>query len=161
MEYWFDKGIDGFRMDVITYISKEIPFTEPIKGVELFDWEEFYSMGPKLHEYLQEMHDEVLSKYDIMTVAEGPGINPENVLPMIKDDGSELNMAYHFDHTNMGLRPRRMWSDEARNMVEFKNINRRWMKVLERGGWIGTFLGNHDQPRMVTRWGNDLSLIHI
>jgi oligo-1,6-glucosidase len=155
MHFWFEKGIDGFRMDVITFISKDTSFP-PIP--EKYDgklWDYFYAEGPHLHDYLQEMNREVLSHYDIMTVAEGPGTTTENVLDLVSEDRHELQMSYHFDHTYLGLLPRKMIAPVARNLIEFKNIFTRWDAVFVDKGWGTVYLGNHDQPRMVSRWGND------
>ena len=156
MRFWFDKGIDGFRMDVITFISKDIPFVElPAKYSGNFV--QYYAEGPRLHEYLQEMNREVLSKYDIMTVAEGPGTNTENVLDFVDEDRHELNMSYHFDISNLGHKDlaKKLMSPEGWNFLEFKEIFSKWDAVFAEKGWGTVYLGNHDFPRLVSRWGND------
>lgn len=156
MRFWFDKGIDGFRMDVITFISKELPFIElPEKYNGNFV--QYYAEGPRLHEYLQEMNREVLSKYDIMTVAEGPGTTTENVLDFVDEDRHELNMSYHFDISNLGHKDlaKKLMSPEGWNFLEFKEIFSKWDAVFAERGWGTVYLGNHDFPRMVSRWGND------
>ena len=155
MHFWFKKGIDGFRMDVITFISKDLsypPIPEKYQGKM---WDYFYASGPHLHDYLQEMNREVLQYYDIMTVAEGPGTSIENVLDFVDKDRKELNMSYHFDHAYLGLLPRKVVGTEGCQLVDLKAIFTRWDKALEQKGWGTIYFGNHDQPRMVSRWGND------
>jgi oligo-1,6-glucosidase len=156
VRFWFDKGVDGFRMDVITFISKDLPFKElPAKYVGNFV--QYYAEGPKLHEYLQEFNREVLSKYDIMTVAEGPGTTMENVLDFVAEDRNELNMSYHFDISNLGHKDlaKKLMLPEGWDFREFKEIFVKWDKVFDEKGWGTVYLGNHDFPRMVSRWGND------
>ncbi|MBX7171509.1 MAG: alpha-glucosidase [Pyrinomonadaceae bacterium] len=156
VRFWFEKGVDGFRMDVITFISKDLPFKElPEKYNGNFV--QYYAEGPKLHEYLQEFNREVLSKYDIMTVAEGPGTNTENVLDFVDEDRHELNMSYHFDISNLGHKDlaKKLMLPEGWDFREFKEIFIKWDKVFDKKGWGTVYLGNHDFPRMVSRWGND------
>jgi oligo-1,6-glucosidase len=155
MHFWFKKGIDGFRMDVITFISKDTAFPPMPAQFQPNGWDNFYASGPHLHEYLQEMNREVLSYYNCLTVAEGPGTSVEDVLDMVDEDRHELQMNYHFDHTYMGYLPRKMLSGEPKDLVAFKNVFTKWDKALAEKGWGAIYLGNHDQPRMVTRWGND------
>lgn len=156
VKFWFDKGIDGFRMDVITFISKHVPFVElPEKYNGNF--RNYYFDGPRLHEYLQEMNREVLSKYDVMTVAEGPGTSPENILDFVGEDRRELNMSYHFDISNLGHKnvAKKLVDPNGWDFLEFKKIFARWDEALKDEGWGTVYLGNHDFPRMVSRWGND------
>lgn len=156
MRFWFDKGIDGFRMDVITFISKDTSFP-PIPERFERNFIEFYANGPYTHDYLREMNREVLSRYDIMTVAEGPGTTADDTLDYVDPDRHELNMSYHFEGVGLGLQPHSMklvdpngWS-----LVEFKAIYSKWNDVFAEKGWGTIYLGNHDQPRMVSRWGDD------
>ena len=156
VRFWFEKGVDGFRMDVITFISKDLPFKdlpEKYNG----NFVQYYAVGPRLHEYLQEFNQAVLSKYDIMTVAEGPGTTTENVLDFVDEDRNELNMSYHFDISNLGHKDlaKKLMSPEGWNFLEFKEIFSRWDAVFNEKGWGTVYLGNHDFPRMVSRWGND------
>ena len=156
VRFWFDKGVDGFRMDVITFISKDLPFKElPAKYDGNFV--QYYAEGPKLHEYLQEFNREVLSQYDIMTVAEGPGTTTENILDFVDEDRHELNMSYHFDISNLGHKDlaKKLMSPEGWDFREFKEIFIKWDNVFKDKGWGTVYLGNHDFPRMVSRWGND------
>ncbi len=156
VKYWFDKGIDGFRMDVITFISKDIPFVElPEKYHGNFV--QYYAEGPRLHEYLQEMNQTVLSKYDVMTVAEGPGTTTENVLEFVDEARGELNMSYHFEISNLGHKDlaKKLIDPKGWSFSEFKEVFRKWDAVFADKGWGTVYLGNHDFPRMVSRWGND------
>ncbi len=156
MRFWFDKGIDGFRMDVITFISKDTSFP-PIPERHERNFIEFYANGPYTHDYLKEMNREVLSKYDIMTVAEGPGTTADDTLDYVDPDRHELNMSYHFEGVGLGLRPNSMkiLDPDGWSLVEFKAIYSKWNDVFAEKGWGTIYLGNHDQPRMVSRWGND------
>lgn len=156
MRFWFEKGIDGFRMDVITFISKDPTFPElPEKYGG--DFVQYYAEGENRHAYLQEMNREVLSKYDIMTVAEGPGTTTENVLDYVGEDRKELNMSYHFDISNLGHKnlQKKLIDPNGWDFLEFKRIFTEWDAVFEEKGWGTVYLGNHDFPRMVSRWGND------
>lgn len=156
VRFWFDKGVDGFRMDVITFISKDLPFKDLPEKYD-GNFVQYYAEGPKLHEYLQEFNREVLSKYDIMTVAEGPGTNTDNVLNFVDEDRSELNMSYHFDISNLGHKDlaKKLMDPNGWNFLEFKEIFRKWDACFDEKGWGTVYLGNHDFPRMVSRWGND------
>jgi len=160
MNWWFKKGIDGFRMDVIPFIAKDTTF--PVINQEELNknyegrWDVFMASGPHLHNYLQEMNKEVLSKYDVMSLAEGAGMLKSTALNFVDEDRKELNMGYHFDGVNLGYEPgyfKKMnpnWS-----LIEFKKIYSDWDAVYKDKGWGTIYLGNHDQPRMVSRWGND------
>lgn len=155
MHFWFKKGIDGFRMDVITFISKhdDYPeFEEKYQGHKMID---AYAQGPRLHEYLHEMNREVLQHYDIMTVAEGPGTHTDNVLNLVDADRQELNMNYHFDHQGIGVGDRFIVNDDFQNLVKFKQVMSEWDAALADKGWNTVYFGNHDFPRMVTRWASD------
>lgn len=155
MHFWFKKGIDGFRMDVITFISKHDGYPEfpaECQGTAMID---VYAKGPRLHEYLHEMHQQVLQHYDCMTVAEGPGTHTDNVLDLVAEDRQELHMNYHFDHQNIGVGERFLINDDFQNLVKFKDVMSQWDAVFNEKGWGTIYFGNHDFPRMVTRWGND------
>jgi len=156
MRFWFDKGVDGFRMDVIPFISKDTTFPE-IPAQYNGDWGRFYANGPHVHQYLQEMNREALSKYDVMTVAEGAGVTTADALDYVAADRNELNMLYHFEGVSLGYLPDSLKIPDPKgySVVEFKNIYSKWDGVFADQGWGTIYLGNHDQPRMVTRWGND------
>lgn len=155
MHFWLKKGIDGFRMDVITLLSKDITYPERPEIYKDKHWEYFYAFGPKLQDYLEEMNREVLSHYDIMTIGEGPGLTTENVLDLVTEDSQMLNMAYNFEQTYIGVLPRKMLGENYQDLVAFKRIQSKWDATLNSKGWGAIYLGNHDQPRMLTRWVDD------
>ncbi|MGH9908769.1 MAG: glycoside hydrolase family 13 protein [Pyrinomonadaceae bacterium] len=156
MRFWFDKGVDGFRMDVIPFISKDTTFPE-IPPQYQGDWGRFYANGPRVHEYLQEMNKKVLSKYEVMTVAEGAGVTAEDALDYVDADRNELDMLYHFEGVSLGYLPNSLKIPDPKgySLIGFKDIYSKWDTVFSEKGWGSIYLGNHDQPRMVTRWGND------
>ena len=155
MHFWFKKGIDGFRMDVITFISKHLnypEFPDEFQGSEMIHK---YADGPNLHKFLHEMNTKVLQKYDVVTIAEGPGTSPGNVLNLVDEDRKELNMSYHFDHQNIGINSKFILQDDFQDLVKFKKVFIEWENALANKGWQAVYLGNHDFARMVTRFGND------
>src|SRR5882724_519596 len=156
MKFWFDKGVDGFRMDVIPFISKDTSYPA-LPAQYNGDFVKYYANGPHLHEYLQAMNKEVLSKYDIMSVAEGIGVTTKDALNFVDSSRQELNMLYHFEGVGLGYLPGQFKTMDPKgySLLEFKKIYSRWDSVFEERGWGTIYLGNHDQPRMVTRWGND------
>jgi oligo-1,6-glucosidase len=155
MKFWFDKGVDGFRMDVIPFISKDTTFPE-MPAEFNGDWGKFYRSGPHTHEYIQEMNREVLSKYDVMSIGE-IGATPDEAHLFVDEDRNELNMLYHFEGVDFGYLPsgKKMIDPKGWSLVKFKEIYSKWSDNFEQKGWGTIYLGNHDQPRMVTRWGND------
>jgi oligo-1,6-glucosidase len=161
MRFWFDKGIDGFRMDVIPFIAKDTTF--PVITQKELDekyggaWDHYMATGPHLHDYLKEMNREVLSKYNCMSVAEGAGVTTATAHDFVDADRHELNMLYHFEGVSLGFVPGKFKEVEPGgiNLIAFKNLYSKWDSVFEEKGWGTIYLGNHDQPRMVTRWGND------
>ncbi|QQZ10446.1 glycoside hydrolase family 13 protein [Heyndrickxia vini] len=157
MKYWLDKGIDGFRMDVINFISKVpgLPNGENVQGKKYASGANFYMNGPKIHEYLQEMNQEVLSKYNIMTVGEMPGVDVEMAKQYTGENRNELNMVFQFEHVDLDSGPKGKWDLKDLNFHEFKASFTKWQKGLEGVGWNSLYLNNHDQPRMVSRFGDD------
>lgn len=156
MKFWFEKGIDGFRMDVISFISKDTSFPELPESYN-GEFIPFYSNGPKLHDYLKEMNQSVLSKYDIMTVGEAPGIGIDRALEFVDEDRKELNMFFHFDLMELDRQDGEpfLMSKVPWKLTEFKKIHSDWDAVFAKKGWGSVFLNNHDFPRSVSRWGND------
>ena len=152
MRFWFDKGIDGFRMDVIPFISKDTSFP-PIPAQYHGDYFTYYANGPQLHNYLQEMNREVLSKYDVMTVAEGAGVTSSQALNFVDPSRHELDMLYHFEGTGVKYVPNA--TPPTYSLLEFKQVYSKWEQVFADKGWGTVYLGNHDQPRMLSRWGDD------
>lgn len=161
MKMWFDKGVDGFRMDVIPFISKDTTFPvitqKDINEKYNGDWSQYLASDPYLHDHLQEMNREVLSKYDVMTLAEGAGATKATMMNFVDPDRHELNMAYHFDGVSLGYLPNefKQMDPNGFKLTEFKKIYSEWDSVFAGKGWGTIYLGNHDQPRMLTRWGND------
>ena len=155
LKFWFDKGVDGFRMDVIHFISKDLPFKE-LPAEYNGDFGKYYGSGPKRHEYVQEMNREVLSKYDVMTLGEA-GATQEDAHNYVDEDRNELNMIYHYEGVNLGYSPKgkKILDPKGWKLTEFKDVYTRWDKNFAEKGWNTVYLGNHDQPRIVTRWGND------
>jgi oligo-1,6-glucosidase len=147
MKYWADKGIDGFRMDAYQFAAKDTTFPAFPKGFEK-NFNQYYGMVTGLHGYLQQMNKEVFSKYDIMTVAEGAGNTYEDAHNMVDADRHELNMAYAFDGVDIA-------KSNGYSVVHFKEVFTKWDSVFADKGWLSIFLANHDQARLVSRYGND------
>ena len=150
MNFWCEKGIDGFRMDVISMISKDQAFPDGETHGGLYgDFGPYSVHGPRVHEYLQEMNREVLSKYDVMTVGETSGVTIEEAQKYAGDDREELNMVFQFEHVeNDGDNGK--WTTERYDFKEFKKIMIKWQEELAGKAWNSLFLGNHDQPRSVS-----------
>ncbi len=161
MRFWLNKGVDGFRMDVISFISKDtiFPIITPKILNEKYNgsWSQYYASGPYLHQYLRQMNRDVLSKYNIMTVAEGAGVTTKTAPKFVDSDRHELNMLYHFDGVDYGYLPGiyKKLAPNGYDLVGLKEVYSKWDSIFEHRGWGTIYLGNHDQPRMVSRWGND------
>lgn len=156
MKWWCDKGIDGFRMDVISMISKDQRYPDgEVKDGLYGDAGPYYFHGPRVHEFLQEMNREVLSKYDIMTVGETSGVTVEDAKLYAGADRNELNMVFQFEHVGIGDGAYGKWTTERYDFMEFKEIMNHWQEKLDDDTWNSLFLDNHDQPRCVSRFGND------
>ncbi|MFL0266737.1 glycoside hydrolase family 13 protein [Candidatus Clostridium radicumherbarum] len=156
MKFWLDKGIDGFRMDVINLISKVQGLPDGEKGQNALYGNGFpyAANGPRVHEYLQEMNKEVLSKYDIMTVGETPGVNPETAKLYVNNDRHELNMLFQFELMDIDSGMDK-WDIKPWKLTDFKKIMLKWYEGLKEKGWNSVYLNNHDQPRLISRFGND------
>lgn len=156
MKWWCDKGIDGFRMDVISMLSKDQNFPDGVVKDGLYgDTGPYCFHGPRVHEFLQEMNREVLSKYDIMTVGETSGVTIEGAKLYAGEERKELNMVFQFEHVSIGDGAYGKWTTERFDFIEFKKIMNRWQEELDENTWNSLFLDNHDQPRCVSRFGND------
>jgi oligo-1,6-glucosidase len=151
MKFWLDKGVDGFRMDVIPFISKRegLPNLPPDA---MSHPQYFYAMGPHLHEYLQEMNKEVLSKYDVMTVGEAFGVTLDQTPTLVDERRNELNMIFNFDAVRLN-RNGEVWRDWK--LTELKAIYTKQDQALDSHSWNTVFLSNHDNPRVVSAFGND------
>lgn len=155
MRWWCDKGIDGFRMDVINMISKDEEFPDGKNVNGLFgDFSPYVMNGPKVHEFLREMHDEVLSHYDLMTVGETPNVTTEEAKKYAGEETNELNMIFQFEHVEFGGEIGK-WTDKKIPLVELKRIMSKWQTELEGHAWNSLYWNNHDQPRAVSRFGDD------
>lgn len=157
MTWWCDKGIDGFRMDVISMISKYPGLPDGPENGNGYTGNTSCD-GPNIHKYLREMNEKVLSKYRLITVGECPGVNAEQAKKYANIDGSELDMIFQFEHVSGStLKPchHGKWDGEAMTMPELRANFTKWQKDLEGCAWNSLFLSNHDQPRCVSRFGND------
>lgn len=155
MRFWCDKGIDGFRMDVINCIGKddEIPLEKPLNNGYYTNFP--YGNHPRAAQYLREMNREVLSHYDLMTVGETGGVSPEHASRYAPADGSVLSMIFQFEHVDMdsyGLED--PYAEAEFDLPRFKEIMTRWQTELRGKAWNSLYLGNHDQPRPIQRWGS-------
>ncbi|RKR80779.1 oligo-1,6-glucosidase [Mucilaginibacter gracilis] len=148
MKFWINKGIDGFRMDAFQFVSKDITWPAFPKGYEK-NIVKYYGMGPQLHTYLKEMNREVMSKYKVMTVAEGAGSTLKDAHDLVDHDRHELNMAFHFEVMDLNN------NGKGYSLLKMKKIFTKWDSAFARKGWVSIFLANHDNPRMVSKFGND------
>ncbi|KAF2197398.1 alpha-glucosidase-like protein maltase [Delitschia confertaspora ATCC 74209] len=162
LRFWLDRGVSGFRMDVINLISKVQSFPDAennVQGHKYASGDKFFANGPRLHEFLQEIHREVLSKYDVMTVGETPFVrDEEEIIKVVGAERRELNMIFAFDLVDIDNVPGdfKFASVHPWNAVDLKNIiNRLQRLMLERDGWNSVFCENHDQPRSVSRYTDD------
>ena len=147
MKFWADKGIDGFRLDAFQFAAKDTTFPTFPKGFEK-NFIRYYAMQGNLHGFLQEMNKEVLSKYDVMSVSEGAGNSFEDAHNLVDANRKELNMAYAFDGVDIA-------TPEGYSLSHFKEVFSRWDSAFATNGWLSVFLANHDQARLVSRFGND------
>lgn len=150
MTWWCDKGIDGFRMDVISMISKTKEMPDGKNG----DFGPYCIHGPNVHHYLREMNEKVLSKYDIMTVGETAGVTTTLAQQYAGEDAHELDMVFQFEHVD-GDGKYGKWTDEKIPLVTLKKTLSRWQTELYGKAWNSLFWDNHDQPRAVSRFGDD------
>lgn len=155
MNRWCEKGIDGFRMDVISLISKDQSFPDGPTYGGLYGSFESCSNGPRVHEFLQEMNKKVLSKYDIMTVGECAGVTLEEAKRYANSNGSELNMVFQFEHTGLDDDSTMKWSTKKMPLVPLKENLTKWQNGLNEVAWNSLYFCNHDQPRIVSRLGSE------
>jgi len=155
MRFWLDKGIDGFRMDVIPFISKRMEFLDTNQSDFGKVIEDVYANGPKVHDYIQEMYREALAPYDVMTVGEGSGIPPHLANLYVGSDRKELSMIFHFGHMGIDHGAGGRFDPKTWQLADFKRIFKEWNEAVGEVGWVNVFLDNHDFPRMVSRFAND------
>ncbi|MCP8969179.1 glycoside hydrolase family 13 protein [Ectobacillus ponti] len=157
MRFWLDKGVDGFRMDVINMISKVPgwPDGEKQPGQLYGDGTPFILNGPRIHEFLQEMNREVLARYDIMTVGEMPGATTDLAIQYTAPERKEVNMVFTFEHMDLDSAPGGKWNLKPLNLLDLKDNLTKWQTALHDKGWNSLYWNNHDQPRIVSRFGND------
>ncbi len=156
MTWWCDKGIDGFRMDVISMISKPEGLPDGVRpqGALYADYSVTCN-GPHVHEYLQEMNKKVLSKYDIMTVGECAGVTIEEAKKYANSEGTELNMVFQFEHVGLDGGSVNKWCTDKISIPALKENLTKWQKKLAEVAWNSIYFCNHDQPRVVSRLGDN------
>ena len=147
MKFWAGKGIDGFRLDAFQFSAKDTTFPKFPGGYEK-NFMLYYAMGPHINDYLKEMNQQVFSKYNVMTVAEGAGNSFADAHKLVDADRKELDMAYAFEGVDIA-------KPEGYSLLHFKEVFSRWDSAFAEKGWLAIFLANHDQARLVSRFGND------
>lgn len=157
MRWWVDRGVDGFRMDVINFISKRYPLTDGavVEGQALsFDGP--YVDGPRMDEFFQEMNREVLTGQNLITVGETPGVTVQKASDYTDPARSEIGMVFQFEHMGLDSQPSGgKWALKPLHLPDLKENFARWQNGLEGRGWNSNYWNNHDQPRIVSRWGDD------
>jgi trehalose-6-phosphate hydrolase len=152
MRYWAEKGVDGFRLDVVNLLSKDQRFPSDDKG----DGRRFYTDGPRIHEYLHEMNQAVFAHHDLMTVGEMSSTTIDHCINYTRPDRNELNMTFNFHHLKVDYPNGDKWTRADFDFISLKNILSEWQtKMHDGGGWNALFWCNHDQPRIVSRFGDD------
>ncbi|MFB6184626.1 MAG: alpha-glucosidase [Haloarculaceae archaeon] len=150
LRWWLEKGVDGFRMDVINYLSKPEGYPDGDPDAERTG-KELFGNGPRLREYLRELDAEVFSDYDVMVVGETSDVDVETARGYIEDG---LDMTFQFEHMGVDCGPGGRWDPVAFDLREFKAVIDRWQTGMYPDGWNAPYLGNHDQPRAVSRFGD-------
>ena len=153
--YWMDKGVDGFRLDVIPLISKRLPFENTVLTRFNDIVREVYSNGPRVHEFIRELNEKILAGKDVVTVGEGPGITTVTGPLYVNEDRRELDMIFHLDHMFLGYGEGGRFDPVPYSLYDIKKIITDWDTSIGSKGWISIFMDNHDFPRMVSRFGND------
>ena len=155
VEFWLEKGIDGFRLDVFNIMSKPEGYPD---GDPEDDWVgmDQFADGPNIHEYYRDLYDEVISNYDVMTVGEGMNLSPREAKRYCGESGDGLNMTYHYGHTLLDYGEDGWWDIVDWEVEEMREVLTRWVQQLEvTDAWNTVYLGTHDTPRIVSRFGND------
>lgn len=159
MRWWCGRGVDGFRMDVISFISKTPQMPDGVQkpGSRYGSFAPYVVNGPRVHEFLQEMNREVLSRYDLLTVGECSGLTVEEACRYANEDGTELSMAFQFEHMDLDGGESFKWNLRKIDLVELKENLSKWQYALDGKAWNSLYWCNHDQPRIVSRLGDDSS----
>ncbi len=159
MNWWLDRGVDGFRMDVINFISKvtDLPDGEVPEGALYGDAYPYFGQGPRLHEFLHEMHQRVfLGRGDrYLTVGEMPGVDVEQARRFTDPANGELDMVFQFEHVDLDHGPGGKWDHRPASVLDLKRNLSKWQEGLADVGWNSLYWNNHDQPRVVSRFGDD------
>ncbi|MCP3030997.1 alpha,alpha-phosphotrehalase [Halobacillus sp. A1] len=156
MRFWGEKGVDGFRLDVINLISKDQDFPNDDGSVAPGDGRKFYTDGPKVHEYMQEMNREVFEPYDLMTVGEMSSTTIEHCIRYTAPERKELSMTFNFHHLKVDYPNGEKWTKAPFDFQQLKQILSTWQENMYKGqGWNALFWCNHDQPRVLSRFGDD------
>ena len=156
MNWWLKKGVDGFRMDVISLISKEPGLPDKETGINGYATFNVSANGPHVHEYLQEMRQKALNNADTITVGECSGVTLEEAKKYARSDEKELNMVFQFEHMDVDSDEKAgKWTTRKMDLRDLKEILTRWQKGLQDIAWNSLYWENHDQPRSVSRFGND------
>ena len=160
MNWWLKKGVDGFRMDVISLISKQPDLPDGKPGINGYASFNEPANGPHVHEYLQEMREKVLNNADTITVGECSGVTLEEAKKYARSDEKELNMVFQFEHMDVDADADNKWTDKKMDLREMKAVLTKWQKGLEDIAWNSLFWENHDQPRSVSRYADDSAKYH-
>ena len=160
MNWWLEKGVDGFRMDVISLISKQPDLPDGKLGINGYASFNEPANGPHVHEYLQEMREKVLNNADTITVGECSGVTLEEAKKYARSDEKELNMVFQFEHMDVDADADNKWTDKKMDLREMKAVLTKWQKGLEDIAWNSLFWENHDQPRSVSRYADDSAKYH-
>ncbi|MBV6712107.1 glycoside hydrolase family 13 protein [Paenibacillus chitinolyticus] len=159
VQWWLGKGVDGFRFDAIAHIVKAqgLPDADNPRHLPVVQAYQLFSNLEKVHTLLHKLNDRVLFNYDIMTVGETSGLGPEQALDYVGDERHELNMVFQFEHMNLdaAFAGTGKWESKPWTLLELKKVMSRWQTVLHGKGWNANYLGNHDQPRPVSRFGDE------
>jgi len=159
LRWWLDRGVDGFRMDVINMISKVVPLKDgpPVPGGPYGDGSAQYICGPRIHEFLHELHAEVVAGHDgdLLTVGEMPGVTVEQALLFTEPARGEVDMVFQFEHVGLDHGPGGKWDPQPLRLADLKASLGRWQAAMGDRGWNSLYWDNHDQPRAVSRFGSD------
>lgn len=156
MRFWLDKGVTGFRLDVINLISKNQQFLNDDGSTATSDGRKYYTDGPRVHEYLQEMNRNVFEGKDVITVGEMSSTTIDNCIKYSNPERNELSMTFSFHHLKVDYPNGDKWTKADFDFIKLKEIMSNWQIEMQKGGgWNALFWCNHDQPRIVSRFGND------